>query len=90
MGAVIGDTVSVAVKQGENPVLKIDMPESLDAPVVLGQKLGTACVMLGGKEYAKTDITAQIGVAKKLSSDTMDTAYYLAMELLSFFTEIKQ
>ena len=90
VGAVIGDTVSVAVKQGENPVLKIDMPESLDAPVVLGQKLGTACVMLGGKEYAKTDITAQIGVAKKLSSDTMDTAYYLAMELLSFFTEIKQ
>lgn len=89
VGAVICDTVSVAVKQGENPVLKIDMPESLDAPVVLGQKLGTACIVLGGREYAKADITAKIGVAKRLSSDTMDTVYYLAMELLSFFAEIK-
>lgn len=85
VGAYIPRDISIAVSDKEVPKIKIDVPDVCSAPVVIGERVGSASVLINGKEFEKTDILAQTGIPKTVTTGILDTAYYLSMELLSFF-----
>ncbi|MBQ2755015.1 MAG: D-alanyl-D-alanine carboxypeptidase [Clostridia bacterium] len=77
--------LSVAVKENEKTEVKFNLPECVKAPVIIGQKLGTAEIYVDGKLTDSIDVVAGYGVNKKLSNSFFDVFYFLSMELLSKF-----
>ncbi len=84
----IDRSLSVAIKDNESPQIIYDIPETIDAPVVIGEKIGTVSLKVSGKEYLKADVLAKTGVAKKVDISIIDIMLYLSKELLSNFKSV--
>lgn len=55
------------VKDGENLVVKVFTPTVVNAPIAVGDVLGTACAYLDGVEVASVDLVALEAVAPKVN-----------------------
>lgn len=80
--------LSCAVKNTDKTEVKYSIPDTLKAPVIIGQKLGTAELYVNGKLTDSTDVVAGYGINKTSSNSFFDVFYYLSMELLSKFITI--
>ncbi len=62
---VEAEEISILVKKGSGePELKYDFPDSVNAPVKKGDKIGEITVTVDGADAAKIDITAAESIAK--------------------------
>ena len=52
------DTLSVPLCEGESAQIVLDVPESVSAPVYPGMSLGTAHLVVGGREYGSFEVVA--------------------------------
>ena len=77
--------LSCAVKNNDKTEVKYNIPDKVKAPVIIGQKLGTATIYVNGKPTGSTDVVAGYGINKNSSNSFFDVFYYLSMELLSKF-----
>lgn len=77
--------LSCAVKKNDITKIIYNMPDKIYAPVIIGQKLGTAQLYVNEKLVNSTDIVAGYGINKKSLNSFFDVFYYLSMELLSKF-----
>lgn len=77
--------LSTAVKDSEKVEVRYDIPEKVQAPIIIGQKLGTAAIFVDGKQINSVDVVAGYGISKKTKTKIFDMFYYLSMELLSKF-----
>ena len=62
--AILSADLMGVIAKGTVPSVEIDLPDSLDAPVEAGQKLGTARLLSGGLTVAEVDIVAAADVAR--------------------------
>ena len=52
------DTLSAPLAEGESAQIVLDVPQSLAAPVYPGMNLGTAHLVVGGREYGSCEVVA--------------------------------
>ena len=58
VGMCLMDTLSVPLCEGESAQIVLDVPESVAAPVYPGMSLGTAHLVVGGREYGSCEVVA--------------------------------
>ncbi len=61
---VEGEEAMVVPKSAQTPAFALDLPETLEAPVREGERLGTLRVTLGGELLAELPVTAAESVAR--------------------------
>ena len=57
--------LSAPLMQGESAQIVLDVPQSVQAPVYPGMHVGTAHLVIGGKEYAEAEVVASARVDRK-------------------------
>lgn len=57
-GMCLMETLSVPLAEGESAQVVLDVPQSVEAPVYPGMHLGTAHLVVGGREYASCEVVA--------------------------------
>ena len=62
VGAVLSADLTGVMPKGSLPQVEIDLPETVDAPVQQGQRLGTARLTAGGVTLAEADLVAATDV----------------------------
>ena len=68
-----------------NLSVEYNTEQSVNAPVYIGQKLGTAVVMLGSEPIGSTDLITRYGIELKYKSGISDKFMFLVTSLLSLF-----
>ena len=68
-----------------NLSVEYNTQKSVNAPVYIGQKLGTAIVMLGSEPIGSTDLITRYGIELKYKSGISDKFMFLVTSLLSLF-----
>ncbi len=81
-------TVSLTLTEDEYKNLKIryDYPNSVDAPIYIGQQIGTVNVMSNNRIVASSPIVSRCGVSEKTETLYIENLCFLFNNLLSFFT----
>ena len=70
VGMCLMDTLSVPLREGEAGQIVLDVPQVVHAPVYAGMHLGTAHLVIGGKEYAQCEVVASHRVdSRKVTLD---------------------
>ena len=82
--AVLKDNSGTLIKKGKDKNIEqnIDLPSSISAPVVAGQKLGEVTFSLDGEVISKTDIIAKDNVDKVNLFNISKKVYYSWVSLL--------
>ena len=70
VGMCLMDTLSVPLREGEAGQIVLDVPQVVHAPVYAGMHLGTAHLVISGKEYAQCEVVASHRVdSRKVTLD---------------------
>ena len=65
VGLCVMQELSAPLKQGESAQIVLDVPDSVPAPVYPGMHVGTAYLVIGGKEYGQAEVVASSRVDSK-------------------------
>ena len=72
VGMCLMEELTVPLAEGEAAQIVLDVPGQVNAPVYPGMHLGTAHLLVGGREYASCEVVASSGVgSRRMHLDVM-------------------